>query len=73
MNKKTINITVTALKYMNEFSCIGSDCELTCCAGWNIHIDKPSYRRIKSHLMRTPGGKSQLKQNIKRYVSKKLT
>jgi|TARA_B100000959_G_scaffold201361_1_gene210750 lysine-N-methylase len=67
VNKKTINITVTALKYMNEFSCIGSDCELTCCAGWNIHIDKPSYRRIKSHLMRTPGGKSQLKQNIKRY------
>jgi len=62
-----IDSKVTALKYMNEFSCIGSDCEMTCCAGWNIHIDKPSYQRIKSHLMQTPEGKSQLKHNIKRY------
>ena len=67
MDKKHLNITTTTLKYMNEFSCIGSDCEMTCCAGWTINVDKPSYRRIKSHLIRTPEGKSQLKDNIKRY------
>lgn len=27
-------------EYLDEFSCIGGACEDTCCAGWNITVDK---------------------------------
>lgn len=31
--------------YYKEFSCIATDCEDTCCAGWQIVIDEKSKRR----------------------------
>ena len=37
--------------YYNEFKCIGSACEDTCCAGWKVSVDKESfnkYRKITS-------------------------
>ena len=37
--------------YYNKFSCIGSACEDTCCAGWKVSVDKVSfnkYRKITS-------------------------
>jgi len=27
----------------HAFSCIGADCEDTCCTGWNVHVDKLTY------------------------------
>lgn len=30
-------------KYMEHFQCIGAECEDTCCALWNVSIDKNSY------------------------------
>ncbi|ANN35659.1 hypothetical protein BK704_34230 [[Bacillus thuringiensis] serovar konkukian] len=34
--------------YLYEFSCIGSQCEDTCCKGeWNVTIDKKQYERYK--------------------------
>lgn len=41
-----------------QFACIGSDCELTCCAGWHIAIDRAAekcYRRA-IHKNNTAGG-----------------
>lgn len=35
-------------KYYLEFSCIGSNCEDTCCNGWNITIDKKTYLKYKN-------------------------
>ncbi|MFN7250069.1 MAG: flagellin lysine-N-methylase [Anaerobacillus sp.] len=32
--------------YMRDFSCIGADCEDTCCSGWQITIDEKSYNRL---------------------------
>lgn len=32
-------------EYAARFSCIGPRCEDTCCAGWSISIDEPSYRK----------------------------
>lgn len=29
--------------YYDEFSCIGGDCQNTCCAGWGIPIDGDTY------------------------------
>src|SRR5580698_10539312 len=30
------------------FHCIGAECEDTCCAGWNVHIDKPTYDKYQT-------------------------
>jgi lysine-N-methylase len=32
--------------YPNRFRCIGSDCEDTCCQGWQITVDKPAFDRL---------------------------
>ncbi|MDF2652671.1 MAG: lysine-N-methylase [Paenibacillus sp.] len=31
--------------YMRTFSCIGSACEDTCCAGWKVELDKETYKK----------------------------
>lgn len=33
--------------YLEEFQCIGSDCEDTCCAGWQVHIDRTTFKRYQ--------------------------
>jgi lysine-N-methylase len=38
-------MTTLVPQYMNSFSCIGSDCEDTCCAGWQVTIDKSMYKK----------------------------
>ncbi|MFT5788557.1 MAG: lysine-N-methylase [Shewanella sp.] len=35
--------------FVTQFSCIGSDCEDSCCYGWNIIIDKQSYKKTLAH------------------------
>lgn len=34
-------------KYLDQFQCIGSSCEDTCCAGWSVTIDKATYKKYK--------------------------
>ncbi|MDR8525909.1 flagellin lysine-N-methylase [Shewanella fidelis] len=36
-------------QFVTQFSCIGGDCEDSCCYGWNIHIDKQSYKKTLAH------------------------
>lgn len=31
--------------YFEEFKCIGGKCEDSCCIGWNIDIDKVTFKR----------------------------
>lgn len=33
--------------YAQAFRCIGSECEDTCCRGWNVPIDEAAYRRYQ--------------------------
>lgn len=50
--------------YYEQFSCIGSACEDTCCAGWRVTVDKQSfnnYRKITSGPLA-----ADLKANISR-------
>lgn len=35
--------------YYRRFICTGGDCEDTCCAGWQIGIDKKSYGKYKKY------------------------
>jgi lysine-N-methylase len=34
--------------YFDAFRCIGSTCEDTCCVGWIVHVDKPTYDKYQS-------------------------
>lgn len=34
--------------YFDEFKCIASECEDTCCAGWGIVIDEESHKKYLS-------------------------
>jgi lysine-N-methylase len=34
--------------YFDAFHCIGSDCEDTCCIGWIVHVDKPTYDKYQN-------------------------
>ncbi|WP_371362938.1 hypothetical protein SRRS_39570 [Sporomusa rhizae] len=34
-------------EYMENFHCIGTDCEETCCAAWRIVIDKDTYQKYR--------------------------
>ena len=33
--------------YAEQFRCIGSECEDTCCQGWSVPIDRATYRKYK--------------------------
>jgi lysine-N-methylase len=33
--------------YAQKFRCIGSECEDTCCAGWNVPVDEPTYKKYQ--------------------------
>lgn len=33
--------------YFDTFSCIGSSCEDTCCAGWKIQVDKKTFHKYR--------------------------
>jgi lysine-N-methylase len=34
--------------YFDAFHCIGSACEDTCCVGWVVHVDKPTYDKYQN-------------------------
>lgn len=36
------------VNYYNDFRCIGTDCEDTCCAMWDIEIDDKTYEKYKA-------------------------
>lgn len=42
-----MNEPVLVPEYMTQFKCIGAECEDTCCAFWNISIDKETYKRYQ--------------------------
>ncbi|MFC8685116.1 flagellin lysine-N-methylase [Brevibacillus porteri] len=41
------NSIILIPSYMEQFQCIGSSCEDTCCAGWSVTIDKATYKKYK--------------------------
>ncbi|MFF2483646.1 flagellin lysine-N-methylase [Paenibacillus sp. NPDC058071] len=41
------NVKTMIPQYMNHFSCTGSKCEDTCCAGWAVFVDKPAYKQYQ--------------------------
>lgn len=39
---------VLVTDYLENFSCIGSACEDTCCIGWNVDIDQKTYKKYNN-------------------------
>ena len=40
-----INVKKKYPKYLKEFKCIGGKCTDSCCIGWDIDIDKTTFRQ----------------------------
>ena len=57
--------TTLSPKFMSSFNCIGSACEDTCCAGWNVDIDRDTYKKYQK--IEDP----ELAQKLKRSLVKK--
>ena len=51
-------------EYYKKFQCIGGACEDTCCAGWTITVDKPTYQKYKK--VKEPKLKELLENKVKR-------
>ncbi|ATP39084.1 hypothetical protein CSE16_03060 [Solibacillus sp. R5-41] len=51
-------------EYLSEFNCIGGACEDTCCAGWNVTIDKKTYQAYRK--VRQPEMADKLQKFVKR-------
>jgi len=49
-------------RFMSSFNCIGSACEDTCCAGWNVDIDQATYQKYQG--VHDPELAQQLKQSL---------
>ncbi|MBM4764123.1 flagellin lysine-N-methylase [Bacillus sp. B15-48] len=62
MTLKTVDALVP--EYLKHFSCIGSDCEDTCCAGWRVTIDDETYKKYKR--VKHTEMKKRLEKNIVR-------
>lgn len=54
--------TVIMPNYMQDFRCIASECEETCCAGWYIAIDEATYKKYKK--VKVPEMKRRLEKEI---------
>ncbi|RJQ40797.1 MAG: lysine-N-methylase [Nitrospiraceae bacterium] len=42
-----IKVPVLRASYMRHFSCIGGACEDSCCSGWNVSVDRNTYKKYK--------------------------
>jgi len=49
---------------MANFRCLGSTCEDTCCQGWTIALDEPSYRRLTLLAVERPAAARLLSQGV---------
>lgn len=54
-------------QYVRKFTCVGSECEDTCCQGWAVPVDEETYKKYQR--VRDLPFKSLMKQNIGRVRS----
>lgn len=66
-----MNNRVLMPAYMKNFTCIGGECEDSCCVGWKVTLDKKSYKAYKN--LKHPQLVTSLKQGMKRNKSDAAT
>ena len=42
------------LRYMEEFRCIGAECEDNCCHQWGVLVDQSTHQRLKKAMGKSP-------------------
>nr|WP_072242717.1 flagellin lysine-N-methylase [Anoxybacillus sp. EFIL] len=57
-------------QYMHSFRCIGGECEDTCCVGWNVWIDRDTYKKYKKTTHRLFAENEQVIKRNKNNTSK---
>ena len=67
--KKFVTDTMLMPTYVSRFSCIGGDCEDTCCAGWGVTLDKESFLQYQSSF--DPVLRPLFSRHVKRYAASK--
>ncbi|WJF90756.1 flagellin lysine-N-methylase [Paraburkholderia bonniea] len=62
---KLLTKTMLVPRYQTRFTCVGPECPDTCCSGWRITIDKPTFQRYKAtgHSTLKPLFKLHVKRN----------
>jgi lysine-N-methylase len=60
---------ILATRYATRFSCIGGDCEDTCCTGWSISVDAAHYKKLKRALSQTKADREMFDQSVKKVRS----
>jgi len=45
--------SLQTLKYLTDFKCLAADCPDTCCKGWTVLMDQPSYKQLKKAMQRS--------------------
>ena len=59
-------------EYIQDFKCIGKDCIDSCCVGWNIKIDKVTYKKYKNSTnkeIKSISQNSLVKDNLKSNIN----
>ena len=51
--------------YLRDFTCIGGECEDTCCKGWDIRFDQKHYELLEAAVRQQGGAES---KTLRRYV-----
>ncbi|MEG0450248.1 MAG: flagellin lysine-N-methylase, partial [Lysinibacillus sp.] len=59
-----MNREVLIPEYITKFSCTGAACEDTCCASWEVTVDKTTFQKYRN--VKTPGIRDELKKNVGR-------
>jgi len=67
--KKMVTDTMLMPTYVSRFSCIGGDCEDTCCAGWGVTLDKDTFSQYQSCF--DPVLRPLFTKHVKRYAHSK--
>lgn len=50
-----MSLSYKTFNYFSEFSCLGGECEDTCCKDWEIRFDQPHYELLKETVSKSGG------------------
>ncbi len=59
---KPLHHQAQVANYFVDFQCIGSACPDSCCSGWNVTVDKQTYKKLKT--VKDDSLSSAIKKNI---------
>jgi lysine-N-methylase len=49
---------------MTAFQCIGGACEDTCCAGWQVHVDRTHYQILKKEMSGSRAEREEFRSSV---------